>query len=97
MTTKATLKRMKKNPKRVTIFGAIHSGNTSTKAFHCKTLLVSYHLYQIPSSFFFFFVAGVDRAEGHGDVGGEPQRHADMGGRIIGEPYPRTENVLRHW
>lgn len=59
MTTKATLKRIKKNPRRVTIFGAIHSGNTSTKAFHCKALLVSYHLHQTPG--FIFWLVSIAR------------------------------------
>lgn len=77
MTTKATLKRMKKNPRRVTMFGAIHSGNTSTKAFHCNALIVSY---RFASNSLFRFLAGVDRAEGQGHVGGEPQRHAVIGG-----------------
>ncbi len=36
MTIRATLITMRKNPKRVTILGASHSGSSSTKAFHCR-------------------------------------------------------------
>lgn len=35
MTNSATLTKMKKNPIRVTMFGASHNGKSSTKAFHC--------------------------------------------------------------
>ena len=40
-TSRATLPRMKKNPRRVTMFGASHSGSSSTKAFHCETPVLS--------------------------------------------------------
>lgn len=35
ITSRPTFIRMKKNPRRVTMFGANHSGKSSTNAFHC--------------------------------------------------------------
>jgi hypothetical protein len=89
MTTMATLKRMKKNPRRVTIFGAIHSGSTSTKAFHCKRFLVSHCPLQV------IFFDHVDREEGQSDEGANRNVMQKWG--RIGEQYPWAQNVFRHW
>lgn len=41
MTSRATFAKMKQNPRRVTMFGASHSGKSSTKAFHYQRCSVA--------------------------------------------------------
>lgn len=98
MTNRPMLARMKKKPKRVTMFGAIHSGKTLTKAFHCETPETC----QLCRRLGFSLGGGAATiAYGRGGTCGESKGNGDDPSPVLvrrarNATYPWTKNVFRH-